>query len=266
MGAFTTVTSGILSLDFVLGGGWPKGRVSEIYGLRGSGRSTIALHAVAAAQKAERLTPDGTVLVPRTLLLHNSNADADRQYALRLGADVWPTRFDTRALLGTLCNAFDAPKSVLPELVVVELATEKPSWTSELNQGLARFLRKFCEKPRPTTLLFVTSGDIVPLAYFGSARVQLRTEGEAACGDSVVTAEVVTHRLVPPGKMATLQITPGDGVDLVKDLVRAAAYTGQIENIDASELCATLAVDSAAREDFTRVVRSKLLLTALAPS
>ncbi len=47
-----TISSGALSLDFALGiGGYPKGRIVEIYGPESSGKSTLSLHAVAEAQK-----------------------------------------------------------------------------------------------------------------------------------------------------------------------------------------------------------------------
>jgi recombination protein RecA len=49
--AVATISSGALTLDAALGGGFPKGRVVEIYGPESSGKTTLALHAIAEAQK-----------------------------------------------------------------------------------------------------------------------------------------------------------------------------------------------------------------------
>lgn len=47
-----TIPSGCLTLDMALGGGWARGRVVEVYGPEASGKTTLALHAVAEVQKA----------------------------------------------------------------------------------------------------------------------------------------------------------------------------------------------------------------------
>lgn len=47
-----TIPSGCLTLDLALGGGWARGRVVEVYGPEASGKTTLALHAVAEAQRA----------------------------------------------------------------------------------------------------------------------------------------------------------------------------------------------------------------------
>ena len=47
-----TIPSGALPLDIALGGGFPKGRITEIYGPESSGKTTLALHAIAAIQSA----------------------------------------------------------------------------------------------------------------------------------------------------------------------------------------------------------------------
>lgn len=50
--AMECISSGCLTLDIALGGGWPRGRIVEIYGQESSGKSTLALHAIAEVQKA----------------------------------------------------------------------------------------------------------------------------------------------------------------------------------------------------------------------
>ena len=72
------IPSGSLSLDCALGiGGYPKGRIVEIYGPESSGKTTLAIHAVAEAQK----------LGLRAAYIDAENA-FDREYAANLGVDV----------------------------------------------------------------------------------------------------------------------------------------------------------------------------------
>ncbi len=52
-----TIPSGSLTLDLALGGGLPKGRVVELYGPESSGKTTLALHAIAEVQKMGELQP-----------------------------------------------------------------------------------------------------------------------------------------------------------------------------------------------------------------
>jgi len=72
-----TVSSGSLSLDLALGGGVPRGRITEIYGTESSGKTTIALHAIAEAQKAGGLA-----------LFVDAEHALDTEYAKRLGVDI----------------------------------------------------------------------------------------------------------------------------------------------------------------------------------
>ena len=72
-----TISSGAFSLDLALGGGIPRGRITEIYGSESSGKTTIALHAVAETQKAGGMA-----------LFVDAEHALDTEYAARLGVDV----------------------------------------------------------------------------------------------------------------------------------------------------------------------------------
>ena len=72
-----TISTGALSLDMALGGGIPRGRLTEIYGSESSGKTTIALHIIAEAQKAGGMA-----------LFVDAEHAMDTEYAERLGVDI----------------------------------------------------------------------------------------------------------------------------------------------------------------------------------
>ena len=72
-----TISSGSISLDMALGGGYPKGRIIEIYGPESSGKTTLCLHAVAEFQKA-----GGTVA------FIDAEHALDPSYAKKIGVDT----------------------------------------------------------------------------------------------------------------------------------------------------------------------------------
>ena len=72
-----TISSGALTLDLALGGGLPKGRVIEIYGPESSGKTTVALHAVAEVQK------EGGIAA-----YVDAEHALDPRYAAALGVDI----------------------------------------------------------------------------------------------------------------------------------------------------------------------------------
>lgn len=75
--AIATISSGALSLDLALGGGIPRGRITEIYGPESSGKTTLALHIIAEAQKAGGMA-----------LFVDAEHALDTDYAQRLGVDI----------------------------------------------------------------------------------------------------------------------------------------------------------------------------------
>ena len=69
--------SGCLTLDIALGGGWPRGRICEIFGQESTGKTTLALHAIAEAQK----------LGGQAVLIDAEHA-FNKEFARRIGVDI----------------------------------------------------------------------------------------------------------------------------------------------------------------------------------
>ncbi len=256
------ITTGVLSLDWALNGGYPQGAVSEVFGCDGVGKTTLALHAIAGCQRAA----DGVAVL--ICLKAGPRPCYDPEYGRRLRVDerkllVTAAR-DVDGLLGQLKSLMGHDRNTAPNLVVVDLNGPLAA-DSELAGGIAVQLRRFCARRRHTSLLFMTGGAILPLRYYAAARVELKPEGEAVNGDTVVSAHVVKNKFGDPFREVSLQFTPGDGVDAIKDLVRAAAYAGMIASpTDVEATCAELATNVAARENLTHAIRRKLFLGALA--
>ena len=94
------ISTGSVGLDAALGvGGFPKGRIIEIYGPESSGKTTIAIHAIAEAQKAGGIAA-----------FIDAEHAFDRNYAEKLENSIWTNQFDNRA------NRLGHYKSTGPEI------------------------------------------------------------------------------------------------------------------------------------------------------
>lgn len=80
---FDCVSSENLSLDWILGGGWPKGKIVEIYGLNGVGKTTMVIDTAIKFQKAD----------PRHVIIIDAENKINTEYAKELGLDVSKDRF-----------------------------------------------------------------------------------------------------------------------------------------------------------------------------
>ncbi len=248
-------SSGDVGINDALGGGWTKGRIIEIYGPESSGKTTLALHAIAEAQKAGEIC--AFIDVEHAF---------DPTYAAALGVDV-------DALI------FSQPDSGEQALGIVELLTESggigtividsvaalvPQKELEGEMGdavmgaqarlMSQALRKLTaiSSKSGTTLFFInqlrmkigvmfgnpettTGGNA--LKFYASQRVDVRRIGTVKDGtgdDAAITGndtriKVVKNKIAPPFREYEFVIRYGEGIDTMASLVRTAVKKGIIQ-------------------------------------
>ena len=250
--AIPAIPTGAPSLDRALGvGGYPRGRVVEVYGPEASGKTTLTLHAIAECQKA------GGVAA-----FIDAEHALDVQYAQALGVDA-------KALLvsqpDTGEQALDITETLVRsgavDLVVVDsVAALVPQAEIEGEMGdnhvglqarlMSQALRKLTgiTHRTDTTLMFInqlrmkigvtfgspetTTGGHA-LKYYASVRLDVRRIGAVKSGDAVLgnrtRVKVVKNKVAPPFQRAEFDIRYGEGVDAVGDLLDMAVEAGLVE-------------------------------------
>lgn len=246
------ITTGNLQLDLALGvGGLPRGRVVEIFGPESSGKTTVALHCVAEAQKA------GGVAA-----FIDAEHALDPQYARKLGVDIdnlYISQPDTGEQALEICEALVRSGAV--DIVVVDsVAALVPKAEIEGEMGdshvglqarlMSQALRKLvglCYK-QDCTVIFInqlrqkigvmfgspettTGGNA--LKFYSSIRLDVRRKGSQKDG-AVVTAnrvrvKVAKNKMAPPFLEAEFDIVFGEGINRTLDLLEAAEAAGLIE-------------------------------------
>lgn len=249
-------SSGCTSLDEALGvGGYPKGRVVEIYGPESSGKTTLTLHAIAECQRAGGIAA-----------FVDAEHALDVQYAAALGVD-------TKSLLvsqpDTGEQALEITETLVRSgavdlLVVDSVAALVPKAEIEGDMGdshvglqarlMSQALRKLTgiTHRSGTTLVFInqlrmkigvmfgspettTGGNA--LKYYSSVRLDVRRIGSVKAGEDHVgnrtRVKVVKNKIAPPFKKAEFDIRYGTGIDEIGDVLDRAVEAGLVNKAGA---------------------------------
>ena len=252
-----TVSSGSLTLDIALGvGGYPKGRIIEIYGPESSGKTTFALEAIAEVQKAGG----------KAAFIDAEHA-LDPVYAKNLGVDINDlllSQPDTGEQALEICEALvrseaisivviDSVAALVPQAEIegemgdshvglqarlMSQALRKLSGTISKTNTIAIFINQLREK---VGVLFgnpeTTPGGRA-LKFYSTIRLDVRRGEQIKNGDNVIgnktNVKIVKNKVAPPFKTASVEIMYGQGVSREAEILDLASEIGIV---DKSEAC-----------------------------
>ncbi len=247
-----TISTGSLGLDIALGiGGLPRGRVVEIYGPESSGKTTLALHAVAEAQKA------GGVAA-----FVDAEHALDPIYARKLGVDVEnlivsqpDTGEQALEITDTLVRSNAVDVLVVDSVAALVPRAEIEGEMGDSHVGLqarlmSQALRKLTGSISKSRCLVIfinqvrmkigvmygnpettTGGNA--LKFYASVRLDIRRTGQIKDRDDIIgnttRVKVVKNKLAPPFKQVEFDIMYGQGVSKVGEILDLGVKAGLVE-------------------------------------
>lgn len=251
-----TIPSGSFSLDIALGGGLPKGRVIEIFGPESSGKTTLALHAVAEVQRRGG----------RAAFIDAEHA-LDPEYAAKIGVKIKDLIISQPDNGEEALNILESlVRSGMIEIVVIDsVAALTPRAEIEGEMGahhVGAQARLMSQALRKLTSIAAKSGTIVifinqlrmkvgimfgnpettpgglALKFYASIRIDIRRTAQIKKGEEVIgsriKAKVVKNKVAPPFKIAEFDILYGEGISYEADVLSTALAHNVVTKAGAS--------------------------------
>jgi len=245
------ISTGSISLDLALGvGGMPKGRVVEVYGPESGGKTTLALHVVAEAQKKGGLAA-----------FIDAEHALDPEYSKKIGVninDLLISQPDTGEQALEILESL--VKSGVVDVVVVDSVaalTPRVEIEGEMGQShiglqarlMSQALRKLTAivAKSGTTVIFINqlrmkigiifgNPEETPggkaLKFYSSVRLELRRSAQIKQGDRIignrVKAKVVKNKVAPPFRQTEFDIFYNEGISRLSDIVNTGVKLGVI--------------------------------------
>lgn len=247
------IPSGSLALDLALGGGWPRSRIVEIFGLESGGKTLLALHTIAQAQRlgGRCAFVDAEFAFDP---IHASNQGVDVKELALAQPDYGEQALEAVQKLSA-SNEFDVividsvprltPKEVidsgLEEQHMAKLArlmsVSVPKIVPLVGQSktLVIFINQLRKSMHPYGNPFVKPGGMA-LDFYSSAIIQVKKVSKSEREDPVtkyhighnIHAKVTKNKTAPPMREATIPILYSSGIILAEDFVHAAKSKGLI--------------------------------------
>ena len=251
------IPTGSISLDLALGvGGLPRGRVIEVFGPESSGKTTLALHVIAQAQKKKGLAA-----------FVDAEHALDPEYAKRIGVDIKElliSQPDTGEQALEIVESL--VRSAAVDVVVVDsVAALTPRAEIEGEMGdshiglqarlMSQALRKlsaaiarsnciviFINQIRIKIGVMYGNPETTPggkaLKFYSSVRIEVRRSAQIKKGEEIVgnrvRAKIVKNKVAAPFKIAEFDIMYNEGISWLGDLINAGVKYGAVSRSGAS--------------------------------